>query len=33
VESALQEGLSRYERGAGRVQFRAAEASLSQAVQ
>jgi penicillin-binding protein 1A len=33
VESALQEGLSRYERGAGRVQFRTAEASLSQAVQ
>src|ERR1043166_6259528 len=28
VESALQEGLSRYERGAGRVQFRTAEASL-----
>jgi penicillin-binding protein 1A len=33
VESALQEGLSRYERGAGRVQFRTAEASLGQAVQ
>jgi penicillin-binding protein 1A len=33
VEEALQEGLSRYERGAGRVQFRAAEASLAQAVQ
>jgi penicillin-binding protein 1A len=33
VESALQEGLSRYERGAGRVQFRFAEASLGQAVQ
>jgi penicillin-binding protein 1A len=33
VESALQEGLSRYERGAGRVQFRTAEASLSQAVE
>jgi penicillin-binding protein 1A len=33
VESALQEGLSRYERGAGRVQFRSAEASLGQAVQ
>jgi penicillin-binding protein 1A len=33
VEAALQEGLSRYERSAGRVQFRAAEASLSQAIQ
>jgi penicillin-binding protein 1A len=33
VEAALQEGLSRYERGAGRVEFRTAEASLSQAVQ
>ena len=33
VEEALQEGLSRYERNAGRVQFRAAEASLAQAVQ
>src|SRR5204862_2959426 len=33
VEEALQEGLSRYERSAGRVQFRAAEANLSQAVQ
>ncbi|HET7019942.1 MAG TPA: transglycosylase domain-containing protein [Xanthobacteraceae bacterium] len=33
VESALQEGLARYERGAGRVQFRTAEASLSQTVQ
>jgi penicillin-binding protein 1A len=33
VESALQEGLSRYERGAGRVQFRTAEASLGQAVE
>ena len=33
VESALQEGLSRYERGAGRVQFRTAEASLRQAVE
>jgi penicillin-binding protein 1A len=33
VESALQEGLSRYERGAGRVQFRTAEASLRRAVE
>src|SRR6266852_4325014 len=33
VEEALQEGLWRYERGSGRVQFRAAEASLSKAVQ
>jgi penicillin-binding protein 1A len=33
VEEALQEGLSRYERSAGRVQFRAAEANLSQAIQ
>ena len=33
VEGALQEGLSRYERSAGRVQFRGAEANLSQAVQ
>src|SRR5204862_6565624 len=33
VEGALQEGLSRYERSTGRVQFRAAEASLAQAVQ
>src|SRR5438132_7272270 len=33
VEAALQEGLSRYERSTGRVQFRAAEASLAQAVQ
>src|SRR5215471_9246642 len=32
VEEALQEGLSRYERSAGRVQFRGAEANLSQAV-
>src|SRR3989440_2045726 len=31
VEEALQEGLSRYERSAGRVQFRGAEANLSQA--
>jgi penicillin-binding protein 1A len=30
VEQALQEGLSRYERSAGRVQFRGAEANLSQ---
>ena len=33
VEATLQEGLSRYERSAGRVQFRAAEASLAKAVQ
>src|SRR5262247_4128482 len=33
VEEALQEGLSRYERNAGRVQFRAVEANLSQAIQ
>jgi penicillin-binding protein 1A len=33
VESALQEGLSRYERSAGRVQFRSAEANLGQAIQ
>src|SRR5919201_734076 len=33
VEAALQEGLSRYERGAGRVQFRTAEASLGQSIQ
>ena len=32
VEGALQEGLSRYERSSGRVQFRAAEANLSQAI-
>lgn len=32
AEAALQEGLARYERGAGRVQFRAAEANLSQAI-
>src|SRR5262245_15229431 len=32
VEQALQEGLSRYERSAGRVQFRGAEANLAQAV-
>src|SRR5215468_2430569 len=33
VEGTLQEGLSRYERNAGRVQFRAAEANLAQAIQ
>jgi penicillin-binding protein 1A len=33
VEEALQEGLSRYERGGGRVQFRGAEINLAQAVQ
>jgi membrane carboxypeptidase/penicillin-binding protein len=33
VEEALQEGLSRYERSAGRVQFRGAEVNLSQAIQ
>jgi penicillin-binding protein 1A len=33
VEEALQEGLSRYERGAGRVQFLGAEANLAAAVQ
>src|SRR5499426_2711993 len=33
VEAALQEGLSRYERSTGRVQFRGAEANLSQAMQ
>ena len=32
VEEALQEGLSRYERSAGRVQFRGAEANLSQII-
>src|SRR5262249_42414455 len=32
VEGALQEGLSRYERSAGRVQFHGAEANLSQAI-
>jgi penicillin-binding protein 1A len=32
VEEALQEGLSRYERGAGRVQFLGPEASLVQAI-
>src|SRR5262249_58197600 len=33
VEEALQEGLSRFERSAGRVQFRGAEVNLSQAIQ
>src|SRR5499433_2921207 len=33
VEAAVQEGLSRYERSTGRVQFRSAEANLAQAVQ
>ena len=33
VEATLQEGLSRYERSAGRVQFRAAEANLAKAIQ
>jgi penicillin-binding protein 1A len=33
VEATLQEGLSRYERNSGRVQFRAAEANLAQVVQ
>src|SRR5215475_4616204 len=33
VEGALQEGLWRYERSTGRVQFRSAEASLAQSVQ
>ena len=33
VEAALQEGLSRYEHNAGRVQFRSAEANLAKAVQ
>ena len=32
VETALQEGLSRYERSAGRVSFRAAEANLADAI-
>jgi penicillin-binding protein 1A len=32
VEEALQEGLWRYERNTGRVQFRSAEANLAQAV-
>ena len=33
VEATLQEGLSRYERNAGRAQFRGAEANLAKAVQ
>jgi penicillin-binding protein 1A len=33
VEGTLQEGLSRYERSAGRLEFGAAEANLAQAVQ
>ena len=33
VEEALQEGLSRYERSAGRVQFRGAEANLAKTMQ
>jgi penicillin-binding protein 1A len=33
VEATLQEGLSRYERNASRVQFRSAEANLAKAVQ
>ena len=33
VEEALQEGLSRYERSAGRAQFKAPEASLAKAVE
>jgi penicillin-binding protein 1A len=33
VEGTLQEGLARYERSTGRVQFRGAEANLSQAMQ
>src|SRR5215468_3319158 len=32
VEEALQEGLSRYERSTGRVQFRGTEANLSQSI-
>jgi penicillin-binding protein 1A len=32
VEEALQEGLSRYERNAGRIQFRSAEANLTTAI-
>jgi membrane carboxypeptidase/penicillin-binding protein len=32
VEEALQEGLSRYERSTGRIQFRGAEANLSQSM-
>src|SRR5262249_48837828 len=33
VEEALQEGLSRYERSVGRVQFRGAETNLTRSVQ
>ena len=33
VEEALQEGLSRYERNAGRIQFKAPEANLAKAIQ
>jgi penicillin-binding protein 1A len=33
VEETLQEGLSRYERGSGRVQFLGAEANLTQSIQ
>jgi len=33
VEASLQEGLSRYERGAGRLEFRGAETNLGQAMQ
>ena len=33
VEATLQEGLWRYERSSGRLQFRAAEANLAQAIQ
>ena len=33
VEEALQEGLSRYERNAGRIQFKAPEANLANAIQ
>ena len=32
VEEALQEGLSRFERSTGRIQFRGAEANLSQSM-
>jgi membrane carboxypeptidase/penicillin-binding protein len=33
VETALQEGLSRYERSNGRIQFRGAEANLAQSIE
>jgi membrane peptidoglycan carboxypeptidase len=33
VEESLQEGLFRYERGAGRLEFQGAEANLSEAIQ